>query len=147
MDNTLTEIRKYKSHQYEHFVYKNTCLLKSILVKKARELRSVSLIINGVELQPSSENLTHFVFNFKAIRENLRSVFGFDQAENDLLCLEETLGYNGFLSMNYYSAVPVAEIKNTVFTSALQIAFKPKAKTLPQFIEVEEEVYKPTKKV
>jgi hypothetical protein len=138
----LTNTRKYKAHSYEGFVFKNTCLLKSLKIKKSRELRSITIRVNGVDLSPSSESGTHYTFDFAAIRNTCRNAFGFTKEENDLICIEETFAHNAFLAMQYYKAVPVTEFKNTVFTSALQLAFIPKQYTKEiKDIEVEEEYY------
>jgi hypothetical protein len=147
------DVRKYKSYEYEGFVYKNTCLLKSIKIKRSRELRKVSIVINSVELQPSHTTETHFIFDFKVIREKCRNSEGETPEENDLIALEQALVYNQLVAIRYYTIVPVENFKNSVFTSALQIGFKPtfyvakthrNENTKDRFVEVEEEVYKST---
>jgi|688.fasta_scaffold371167_2 hypothetical protein len=142
------ETRNYTSKAEHGFVYKNTCLLRSLKIKKSRELRSIQVIINSVFIDPSSESSSHYIFDFKAIRDRCRETLGGTKEENDLMTLEDTLAYNQLHAMRHYLKTPVSELKNCVFTSSLQIAFCPKfyssskGQLLGSSIDVDEEFYK-----
>ena len=138
----LTTTRQFRFTKKEYYVYKNTCLLKSLKVKKNRECKRFFLIINGVKLKPTSEDNNFAVWDFAAMRKNYQTLLGMNQEEHNMLRLEDTFYYNEvFTAAKYYTKIPSDALHSSVMTSELQIALFPIGTTLSTFIEAEEEVY------
>ncbi len=75
--------RLFKVLKKEEFAYKHTSCIKSITVKKQRNLKVCCICINGVPLEPSSQNSKEWIFDFAKIREKIRYYFGETKYENE----------------------------------------------------------------
>lgn len=130
--------RPFKVYKKEEFAYKHTSCIKSITVKKQRNVKACCICINGVPLEPSSQNSKEWIFDFAKIREKIRSYFGETKYENECLRLESTLTFNQLKSIKHYTLTKEI-LKQIVFTSELIVQFIPSSPV--DFLDCEEIVY------
>lgn len=136
--NIITKERPFKVLRKEEYAYKHTSCIKSISVKKQRNIKSCCICINGVPLDPSSQSSKEWVFDFGKIREKLRSYFGETKYENECLRLESTLTYNHLKCIQHYTLTNEI-LKQIVFTSELIVQFIPSSPA--EVLECEEIIY------
>ena len=136
--------RDFCANRIEAYIYKNTCLLKSITVKRPKEMRKLCIRINGIDIQPTYTTNEKYIFDFAKIRKSIRdNIFtATTQHDNELIQLEEMFSFNALQAAQYYSKLNTnILLDDTIFTSALQIAFVPTISYPPKTIEFTEEVY------
>jgi len=134
--------REFRFERKDYFIYKNTCLLKLLKVRKTREITNLQLVINGLKLNPTKEDKIWATWDFGVLREKFRDCLGLTPEENDQIALEDMLYYNeANVSSQHYSKLKFEELHNSVMTSSLQIALSFRASTVPTFLEAEEVVY------
>jgi hypothetical protein len=132
--------RTYKLEKRTEFKFRNVCLLKSLKIKKTREIRNIVMVINGVQLKPSKTNANNLFFDIEPIRTHMRDVLGMDEEENDLIRLETTFVYNDLQAMSFYKNIDHKLLKNYLFINEdIQITFKVTAAKIPDYLDVEEE--------
>jgi hypothetical protein len=136
--------RPFSFQKSTFYIYKNTCLLRQLRVEKDRTFDSAVLVINGVEIQPSSYDSKYLKWDFGVIRPQMREMLGLTAEEHTLLRVENTLVVNQFEAKKFYD-LPDEEFGRCVFTSGLQIGLKPlqkgKISCRSASIKAEEEVH------
>ena len=133
-------IRTYKLDKRTNFKFRNVCLLKSIKIKKTREIRNIIMIVNGVEINPTKINANNVIFNIEDMRNHMREVLGLDEEEHNLIRLETTFVYNDLQAMSFYKSIDHKKLKNYLFVNEeTQITFKVSAAKIPDDLDVEEE--------
>jgi len=134
--------RSFRFVRDDFFVYKNTCMLKLIKVRKTREITNLQLVVNGYKINPTKQDKTWAVWDFATIRSEFRDVLGETPDEVNKIRLEDTFYYNeSILAPPHYTKLTFDQLHNSILTSELQVALSFKASTVPTILEAEEEVY------
>jgi hypothetical protein len=147
LSNTDNQTNKVKTREFkflksDYYVYKNTCLLKAIRVKRVREVSDYFLVINGVKLKPTTITKTWVKWDFATLRKMFQEALGVTKIENEWIALEETLYHNEVnIAQKHYTQLTYEEYHTSIMTSELQVALFIKASTVPKQLEAEEDVY------
>lgn len=122
--NNKTKSRTFKILKKEAYAYKNTCCIKSINVKKPKNIKTCLLYINQIPVPPSTSNKNEWIWDFEILREKMRDFLGDSQQEQSYMNLERTFVYNQLKAIQYYT-LTTQEYMNSVFTSELMVQFAP----------------------
>jgi hypothetical protein len=134
------DTRTYKLDKRNEFKFRNVCLLKGLKIKKTREIRNVTMIVNDIEITPTKTNANNFIFDIENMRNHMREVLGLDEQEHNLIRLETTFVYNDLQAMSFYKNIDHKKLKNFLFVNEeLKITFKVSAARFPDYLDVEEE--------
>jgi len=129
-------VRNFTFTRDSFYVYKNTCCVKWIRVKKTKHTSAWSIVINGVKLAPTCIDDRWVTWDFSIIREACRD----EIQNNDLIRLDENFRWNTVAAMAHYKNVPLDELDHAVFTSGLQIALYCEGHP-PAVIDAQEDVF------
>ena len=132
--------RTYKLDKTTNFKFRNICLIKTLTIKKNKDIKDIYMVVNGVTIKPSKTSSNSVFFDFKKIREYMRDLLGLDEDEVLLSRLENTFVYNDLKAMSFYKSVDHTLLKNYLFSNdELNIVFNVIAAKLPNYLDVEEE--------
>lgn len=141
-ETNKVKTREFKFLKSDFFVYKNTCLLQAIRIKRVREISDIYLVINGVKLKPTTITKTWVKWDFPTLRKMFQEALGDNKEENQWIALEETLYHNEVnIAQKHYTNLTYDEYHGSVMTSELQVALFFKSTTIPKQLEAEEDVF------
>lgn len=134
--------REFKFLKSEYFVYKNTCLLKALRVKRVREISQYLLVINGIKIKPTTVTKFWVKWDLAEIRKLFQEALGGTKEENEWISLEDRLYYNEVnIAQKHYTNLTYEEYHSSIMTSELQVSLFIFGSSIPKQLEAEEDVY------
>jgi hypothetical protein len=134
-----THVRSFKIIKKEAYAYKHTSCIKSIKVKRHRQLQQLILCINGVYLKCTNSDTNYYYWDFKDLRDNIREYLGETPYENECMCLEKMFTYNQLKAIQHYT-LDYNELKSSIFTNECIVQFVPDNQNIDT-LEAEEVIY------
>jgi len=124
-----------------NYRYLAQALISKWKIPRYPSIDKLLIYINNVEVRPSSTTDTHFIFDWKKLRNKWFDLLGMTPNECDLMALEDALEAAQLTCFEHYSNTPLEDIRGCLFTPQLHILFKPvwkRGKPLVTEIEIEE---------
>jgi hypothetical protein len=139
-----TKIRKVYIRRENEWKYINISYFLEWRVKRCNNMMGCTALFNGLEVKWSSKTDTHFIFDFRKIREIWFDYLGMTETECKYIQLEDMCMAGQLEAMGHYS-IPIdlanGCIFSTWFTLYIIPIWKPRTKEVTdvKVIEVEEE--------
>ena len=141
MSSSKIQTRNYKLKREDAFAFRNTCVVKTLRVERARNLLHLRLVINEVKLEPTKKAHDHFIFDVPTIRQQIRELEPFGPANSLLLSLEDALVYNQMNASSFYKTLSKDELYTILFTKDMAVQFELTVKADVSELEVTETSY------
>ena len=138
----LLHVRDTRIYDEKKFKYTNTSLFTYLKVKrpkvtnKKNEITIIKLVINEVEINPTSITDDFWIWDVYIIRNNIRELFPETDQEVLLKRLESTLVYNGLRAIQFYNGLKHDDLANSIFTLEIDIYFKFNAINNPKYLDI-----------
>ena len=142
IDPKLLNFRDTRVYAEKKFKYTNNSLFTYLKVKrpnltnKKNKITNIKLVINDVEIKPTSITDDFWIWDVYIIRNNIRDLFPESEEEVLMKRLESTLVYNGLRAIQFYNGLTHDELSNTIFTLELDIYFSFIAINSPKYLDI-----------
>jgi hypothetical protein len=138
----LLNIRDTRVYAEKKFKYTNNSLFTQLKVKrpnlsnKKNKISNIKLVINDVEIKPTTTTDNFWIWDVYTIRNDIRDLFPETDEEVLLKRLETTLVYNGLRAIQFYNGLTHDELSNSIFSLELDIYFNFTAINSPKYLDI-----------
>ena len=138
----IMHLRDTRVYSEKNFKYTNQCLFTRLKVKrpqltnKKNKITNIKLVINDIELKPTSIHDDFWIWDVYQLRNDIRDLFPETEQDVSLKRLESTFVYNGLKAIQFYNGLTHNELSNSIFTIDLEMYFKFTAINSPKYLDI-----------
>lgn len=138
----LLNVRDTRVYAEKKFKYTNNSLFTRLKVKrpnlsnKKNKISNIKLIINDVEIKPTSISDDFWIWDVYTLRNDIRDLFPETDEEVLLKRIENTFVYNGLRAIQFYNGLTHDELANSIFSLELDIYFNFTAINSPKYLDI-----------